>query len=50
MVRPTSLAALDERTRKDGYDHKMRRIELAKSLVDVVAWKVELRVLLYGVE
>jgi len=32
MARPTSLAALDERAPNNGYDHKMRRIELAKKL------------------
>ena len=36
-VRPNDLAAHDERARKNGYDHKMRCIELAKGLVDVVA-------------
>ena len=30
------LAAHDERARKNGYGHKMRRIELVKRLSDVV--------------
>ena len=41
------LAAHDERARKNGYEHKMRRIELVKRLADVLPRKVELRVLLY---
>ena len=31
------LAAHDERARKHGYEHKMRRIELAECFADVVA-------------
>ena len=33
MVGPASLAAHDERARKNGYEQKTRRIELAKALL-----------------
>ena len=39
----SSLAPHDERARKNGYEHKMRRIGLVKRLSDVARRKVELR-------
>ena len=37
VVRPNAPAAHDERARKNGYKHKMQRIELTKSFDFVVA-------------
>ena len=39
----TPIAAYDERARKNGYKHKMRRIGLLKCLADVKRRKGELR-------
>ena len=37
------VVVTDERERKNGYEHKMRRIELTKSFADVIALKGQLR-------